>query len=248
MKGWLDKYKDGGEVNLNDDIVKLPPNYNGMGYSSPQWKSPAWGGQFQNGGEMKYYQNGEDFQPKTISEDGGDYSVNGQPFNYNKGLKLDSLSNRLRDLQFEQTQKLQKAYPTLPLESILTNADTDKNFRNRNLDAKADSLISLYGDVNIPASEDFIKTNRQYQDLINDVDQPLPLIGTQEQTGLKNFGYRSMLQKYLHPQNVPAYKMLEYENGGNVANVQMKNQLMNLDQLTNFSNNNKKSDWLTKYI
>ena len=34
--------------------------------------SPAWGGQFQNGGEMKYYQNGLDFVPKTISRDGGE--------------------------------------------------------------------------------------------------------------------------------------------------------------------------------
>lgn len=112
MKGWLDNY--------NDSKVKIPTGFVGYGETIPNWKSPAWGGQFgkggtvsmekakeilrdgtahghkltakqkryfgwiaggkkeeggwlekfQNGGEMSYYQNGLDFKPKTISQDG----------------------------------------------------------------------------------------------------------------------------------------------------------------------------------
>jgi len=105
--GWLDKYDDGGPVqpNYNDASVSYPDNFVGEGIiNGPNWKSPAWGGQFQMGGsmpgavgftyartggipsngpyakktkasaqngtEMEYYQNGLDFQPKSISKNG----------------------------------------------------------------------------------------------------------------------------------------------------------------------------------
>jgi hypothetical protein len=53
--GWLDKYDDGGPVqpNYNDASVSYPDNFVGEGIiNGPNWKSPAWGGQFQMGGSM----------------------------------------------------------------------------------------------------------------------------------------------------------------------------------------------------
>jgi len=106
--GWLEKYNDGGPIqeNYNDASVSYPPNFVGEGtINGPNWKSPAWGGQFamggsipgavgftyartinpapsngpyakktkasaQNGTEMKFYQEGLDWTPKTISKNG----------------------------------------------------------------------------------------------------------------------------------------------------------------------------------
>ena len=114
----LNKYEQGGMVlkkktkdnygkkpNVNDVNVSAGPNFVGDGYTAYNWKSPAWGGQFQMGGslpgsvgfmyartqnpapsngkyakktqasaqngqEMKYYQDGLDFKPKSISKNG----------------------------------------------------------------------------------------------------------------------------------------------------------------------------------
>lgn len=53
--GWLDKYNDGGPIqeNYNDASVSYPDNFVGEGtINGPNWKSPAWGGQFANGGTI----------------------------------------------------------------------------------------------------------------------------------------------------------------------------------------------------
>jgi hypothetical protein len=118
MANWLDKYEQGGLVlkkktkdnygkkaNPNDVKVSAGPGFEGDGYAAHNWKSPAWGGQFQMGGalpgavgfmyartqnpapangkytkktlasaqngqEMKYWQDGLDFKPKSISKNG----------------------------------------------------------------------------------------------------------------------------------------------------------------------------------
>jgi len=53
--GWLDKYNDGGPIqpNYNDYSVSAGPGFQGDGYSNVGRNySPAWGGQFQDGGEL----------------------------------------------------------------------------------------------------------------------------------------------------------------------------------------------------
>jgi hypothetical protein len=55
MKGWLDKYNDGGPVqeNYNDYSVSAPDGYVGVGtFNEGRNYSPAWGGQFQMGGAI----------------------------------------------------------------------------------------------------------------------------------------------------------------------------------------------------
>ena len=58
MKGWLDKYNDGGPVqeNYNDYSVSAPEGFVGDGYSNVGRNySPAWGGQFEDGGPVKRF-------------------------------------------------------------------------------------------------------------------------------------------------------------------------------------------------
>ena len=44
--GWLD--------NFNNSKVSFPPGFVGEGtFNGPQWESPAWGGQFQSGGNVE---------------------------------------------------------------------------------------------------------------------------------------------------------------------------------------------------
>ena len=55
MKGWLDKYNDGGPIqpNYNDASVSMSDDFVGDGYSNVGRNySPAWGGQFEDGGEI----------------------------------------------------------------------------------------------------------------------------------------------------------------------------------------------------
>jgi len=56
MGGWLEKYNDGGPIqpNYNDAQASTGPGYVGTGYDTTGRNySPAWGGQFQNGGFLQ---------------------------------------------------------------------------------------------------------------------------------------------------------------------------------------------------
>jgi len=57
MKGWLDKFDSGGKMqehqpNFNESSVSIPQGFVGKGETIPNWKSPAWGGQFNDGGQL----------------------------------------------------------------------------------------------------------------------------------------------------------------------------------------------------
>ena len=55
--GWLDKYNDGGPIqpNYNDSNASAGPGFEGDGYSNVGRNySPAWGGQFQDGGNLSF--------------------------------------------------------------------------------------------------------------------------------------------------------------------------------------------------
>ena len=144
------------------------------------------------------------------SKKGGvdEYEVNGKKFTEKEGIKLDSLSNRLRDLQHVQTLDFKKQHPDVPVEDILKNEDSDPKFRNSHLDQKADSLRSIYGDRKIHVNQDYKDTYREYNKLTNKAEVPISNIGEKE-AGLEHFGYRAMTQKFLHKKSTPAYKTIE---------------------------------------
>ena len=64
MKGWLDTFKSGGKMqeyqpNVNNSSVSIPKDFVGLGYNTKGRNySPAWGGQFKEGGEIPMAQNG----------------------------------------------------------------------------------------------------------------------------------------------------------------------------------------------
>jgi len=70
MEKWLDKYDDGGYIqeNYNDSSVSLPEGFVGMGNNTQGRNySPAWGGQFQEGGNVYSSQ----FKTKPKLQHGG---------------------------------------------------------------------------------------------------------------------------------------------------------------------------------
>ena len=71
-KGWLDNY--GKEDNYNDSSVSAPEGFRGDGYSNVGRNySPAWGGQFQDGGEV-FLQPTDSKLPSTYNKKTKDYN------------------------------------------------------------------------------------------------------------------------------------------------------------------------------
>jgi hypothetical protein len=67
MKGWLNKYND----NPNDSSVSLPEGFSGVGNNTQGRNfSPAWGGQFQNGGNIIFDPEGEGYDYVTADKYG----------------------------------------------------------------------------------------------------------------------------------------------------------------------------------
>lgn len=126
MKKWLDNF--GKADNANESNVSLPEDFVGLSYdTSGRNYSPAWGGQFQQGGsipgsvgftyartagaapsegkyakktmpsaqngqEMKFYQEGLDWKPKSMRDGGITKDNQGywNPENWGKPVEIDS--------------------------------------------------------------------------------------------------------------------------------------------------------------
>ena len=115
--GWLDKYEQGGMVlkqktkdnygkkaNPNNPDVSLPPGFKGLAYNTKGRNySPAWGGQFQDGGNLMPAMAGAN---QTMPM----YQMGGNLFNTNKTAWVDSIHNaRKGDLNFVQRMFDQRA-------------------------------------------------------------------------------------------------------------------------------------------
>jgi len=98
--GWLDQYADGGTMqehqeNYNDSETSVSEGYEGEGYSMKGRNySPAWGGQFQNGGPIKPLQ--KDYKTK------GEY--NAALKSYNVNLHKYELANNPERLKGESAK------------------------------------------------------------------------------------------------------------------------------------------------
>lgn len=105
-KGWLDNY--GKEDNYNDSSVSAPEGFQGDGYSNVGRNySPAWGGQFQNGGKSpKYVESKNDPRYKA----------------YQDSLTLYNASNRDKKILFNKNIKTAEDWQKY----IQSNSDTPK--------------------------------------------------------------------------------------------------------------------------
>ena len=157
---------------------------------------------------------------------------------HNLGMKM------LERAGFPTKFKLSKDSMELPLEDLAMNAGAymeDKSINYKKLDEKiekwlpiANSIDSTLRTIESPMDAHALFLSEFGIDSVNPKQQVLP--------GVKE-SYSTMVKRgadYIRSRKI-------FEDGGN---VQMKNQLVNLDQLTNFTNFNKKmktGGWLDKY-
>jgi len=113
--GWLDSYADGGTMqehqeNYNDSSVSLPEGFVGEGYNTKGRNySPAWGGQFEDGGLIPIAQNG-----RATAADSLDI--------YNRSLKIDAYYNNLKKKGWYPKKEI---FPTRGL----TSKDLEKEMK-----------------------------------------------------------------------------------------------------------------------
>jgi hypothetical protein len=162
---WLDKYADGGELNYNDSKVFIPEGMVGMSNNTQgrNW-SPAWGGQFKKGGELKSW------NPELAKKDDKfiDWYNNntfeakeGKPYNspdsvydfysYFKNTPKEELSNP--EKHFPDTYKLPN-HPTFSNESIYsTPENTGGSWEGETFSPKGKFQFAMGG--SIPGSVGF---------------------------------------------------------------------------------------------
>ena len=128
--GWLEKYNDGGPIqpNYNDASVTLSDNFVGEGtFNGPNFKNPAWGGQFQDGG--KVITSRKDFSPGILSNIPGLSSLaSGNQPGYNRHEKYGPLGD------------LYRYYGGLPLEHDVLIESQSKPAKSKDKNAKYISL------------------------------------------------------------------------------------------------------------
>jgi hypothetical protein len=136
------------------------------------------------------------------------FDENSDP-NFEKYKKLKALSEKMRDLQGQHTAELVKLYPQLL--PLLQKTNDDPNFKNTDIDAYTKNLVKELGiDPSVPASDEYVRTAREYGNYAAENGFQFNLVGDKEENGkLAKFGLRNMLQKNLHSSDVPAYKILE---------------------------------------
>jgi hypothetical protein len=108
--GWLEKYAEGGRMqehqeNYNDNTTLLPPGFVGMGNNTKGRNySPAWGGQFEDGGSIPQAQKGwlEKLQRKV------EESV-GHPMNRGVDYSRDAVKNK----KAQEEDTLRHAYSAM---------------------------------------------------------------------------------------------------------------------------------------
>jgi len=111
--GWLDQYADGGTMqehqeNYNDYNISAPEGFQGDGYSNVgRDSSPAWGGQFQEGGEIPIAQKGKKVKYVESKNDPRYKAYQDSLTTYNKYVKeLKKTKTKVRkDIDFYNKNK-----------------------------------------------------------------------------------------------------------------------------------------------
>jgi predicted CopG family antitoxin len=160
--GWLDNY--GEEENANESSVSLPDGYVGMGNDTQgRNSSPAWGGQFQDGGEL--------LQSKEST------SVNKKPFN----------KKELKNIIKDETERTRTGYvknyraEANKIEKFLPTKETVEFFNKIKKDAGPELFTALLNiqnkqgnpSVNIGTNKGLPFHNRKnYNPFTNEVNIP----------------------------------------------------------------------------
>lgn len=124
--GWLNKYDDGGFVqpNANDSKVSMSEDFVGLGYNTKGRNySPAWGGQFQDGGLLKaspQQQIISSIQPQNDIQPTVPYTKTKNPVEFYKSW-IQSPEYERRQLLTGYTGSPKNKYETDPIASEVRN-------------------------------------------------------------------------------------------------------------------------------
>jgi hypothetical protein len=140
--GWLDSYADGGSMqehqeNYNDNSVSLPEGFVGDGYNTKgRDYSPAWGGQFQDGGAI-YVSSENDPRYKSYAD---------SLYNYNIGNKLKSVVKSIPSLvEIKKGSPYDKALQKTLMKSKNRGlVDNTKNPNSKTIDPRIQALMKEY--------------------------------------------------------------------------------------------------------
>jgi hypothetical protein len=139
--GWLDNY--GEEANANEGSSSASKEWRGEGYSNVGRNySPAWGGQFEEGGEIPQAQKGKTLPP-IYTEDPRKVKA------YNDSLNLYNNTKWLKDLKFDGSRTIgsgQPIYGGLETASdVINDPDAEWNYYNNiNKNIKPISYLHEY--------------------------------------------------------------------------------------------------------
>jgi hypothetical protein len=131
--GWLDKFDDGGPVqpNYNDASVSMSDDFVGDGYSNVGRNySPAWGGQFEDGGTLPQYQPGG--KVPIIVNDKNDPRLKA----YNDSLSSWKLGHSFNKLKSLYTGAIKNSYDLI--------TDPKKISRIKSIDSKVQPTSGLF--------------------------------------------------------------------------------------------------------
>jgi hypothetical protein len=155
--GWLDNY--GTQENYNDYKVSAPEGMVGDGFSNVGRNySPAWGGQFQEGGEIPNAQKGKKVKPIYVeSKNDPRYKAYNDSLRlYTQGQKQKPIYNSHPEItkeQFEKFEKWEKEQPLWGFDEAKYKKDVkSKKFKN------FDDYVYDYKKYQTPEDEAFNKT------------------------------------------------------------------------------------------
>lgn len=175
-KGWLDNY--GEEANANEGSSSAPKGWMGEGYSNVGRKySPAWGGQFQLGGNIipgTYVPQAQ--KGKKVIVDGKEYDTSSDEYKdlYRWGPNDDGKGGIG---YFDEQGRLVTGKTTMP-EVVVWNKDKKtKEFYDNLYESDQwamDQMIKKYGPVSVEKSDDrgtgiFSKASGSYNPLSNKI-------------------------------------------------------------------------------
>jgi hypothetical protein len=191
--GWLDSYADGGSMqehqeNYNDNSVSLPEGYVGEGYNTKgRDYSPAWGGQFEDGGLIPMAQKGKKVKPIYVeSKNDPRYQA------YQDSLNLSDFS------KFQhKTEPVTKGYLSSKKRDVYAKTNNHKILKakaeeiiknNKNIEyINPDISVDIRHKLNSPTYEGFFG---------NGFDDKFEPISTWKGIG-QNFNYAEPKQKVI---------------------------------------------------
>jgi hypothetical protein len=265
IHGWLDKFANGGELNYNDSHVFIPPNYEGIGYNTKGRNySPAWNGQFEEGGKLPSQQ--ERLKRQAFAEsawrEGNIQSKAGAlgPFQIMENAYTDYSKATGDNSPYESVQQFPQA---IKVRNWTVDNISNSRFIKGKPQTEETRLAKIYAAYNwgkTNLANYLNKAKQEGQDIYNTLEWidnlPKETKGYLDKVLFKkDKSFEKDFNKALKTH--PNAKYFKKENGGEITNkfrigdaiAEDGIELTKLDQLENWTNYNtpQKGGWLEQY-